>query len=182
MPTGPDRGDQAPAAYLPHIYEYVLYFVAKWNPAWLRPFLGVSSFLSLWIRIGFLILWGGGAFPSVDRSLQASLPLLEKKLRLIGGPFTATKFFLSLPHSQPYIWLHFLFIDFLHKSCCCWRFSCWSCAFSCWYPLLKDGVLVAAGILAVANIPAVACFPAVAGGVISWCLTAATSFPRTSSL
>jgi hypothetical protein len=76
------------------------------------------------------------------------------------GPFTATKFLLSQPHSQPIS--GFLFCHFYR--------------FYSQIPLLlaflaievivhfPAGVPVAVGILAVANIPVVACFPpAVAG-------------------
>ncbi len=39
------------------------------------------------------------------------------------------------------------FVACPHRSCCCWRFCCWVCAFSCWFPLLKANVLLLLGSL-----------------------------------
>ncbi len=39
------------------------------------------------------------------------------------------------------------FMAFPHRSCCCWRFCCWGCAFSCWCPCLKLTFLLLLGSL-----------------------------------
>jgi hypothetical protein len=69
---------------------------------------------------------------------KPSLPLLAKSTAT-WGPFKANKFFLSLPHSQPYSWLPFLPLFFRFstqillllvslalswRSCCCWDPCC----------------------------------------------------------
>jgi hypothetical protein len=96
-----------------------------------------------------------------DPQYWPSLPLLAKTAAT-WGPFTATKFLLSLPHSQPYFWLNFF-----------------SCHFYSFIPQIL--LLLAFLLLRLCRflLVSLACW-----GVISWCLTTwltATSFPRTSN-
>ncbi len=98
------------------------------------------------------------------RSLQAFTATPSKNHGHLGTFHSHQLFFHSHIHNHisGFMSCHF-FIVYPHRSCCCWRLCRWGCGFSCWCPLLKAGVPVAAGLLVVANIVAVACFPAVSG-------------------
>jgi hypothetical protein len=80
------------------------------------------------------------------------------------GTFQGHKIFLSLPHSLPYFWLHFLpLLKLFHTDPAVASIFAVEVVPSHLVSLLKAGIPITAGILAVANNPAAACFPAVAG-------------------